>query len=72
MRSKGLESCFDRAEALDAQLETLINDKDGQWIKWYETYSKSFTLSRTPLDIAKEFRGFMARHKATWILLRRP
>jgi ATP-dependent DNA helicase DinG len=67
VRSKGLESCFDRAEALDAQLETLINDHDGQWIKWYETYSKSFTLSRTPLDIAKEFRGFMARHKATWI-----
>jgi ATP-dependent DNA helicase DinG len=67
VRSKGLESCFDRAEALDAQLEMLIKDKDGQWIKWYETYSKSFTLSRTPLDIAKEFRGFMARHKATWI-----
>ena len=67
VRSKGLEACFDRAEALDMQLETLINDKDGQWIKWYETYSKSFTLSRTPLDIAKEFRGFMARHKASWI-----
>ena len=67
IRSKGLESCFDRAEALDAQLETLIKDQDGQWIKWYETYSKSFTLSRTPLDIAKEFRGFMSRHKATWI-----
>ena len=67
VRSKGLESCFERAETLDMQLETLINDKDGQWIKWYETYSKSFTLSRTPLDIAKEFRGFMAQHKATWI-----
>ena len=67
VRSKGLESCFDRAEALDQQLDTLISDQDGQWIKWYETYSKSFTLSRTPLDIAKEFRGFMARHKATWI-----
>lgn len=67
VRSKGLESCFDRAEALDMQLETLINDQDGQWIKWYETYSKSFTLSRTPLDIAKEFRSFMNRHQATWI-----
>lgn len=67
VRSKGLESCFDRAEALDMQMETLINDQDGQWIKWYETYSKSFTLSRTPLDIAKEFRGFMARHTGTWI-----
>ncbi len=67
VRSKGLESCFDRAEALDMQLETLINDQDGQWIKWYETYGKSFTLSRTPLDIAKEFRSFMNRHQATWI-----
>lgn len=67
VRSKGLESCFDRAETLDMHLETLIKDQDGQWIKWYETYSKSFTLSRTPLDIAKEFRGFMARHKASWI-----
>jgi len=67
IRSKGLEACFDRAEALDAQLETLLHDNDGLWIKWYETYGKSFSLNRTPLDIAKEFRGFMARHKAAWI-----
>ena len=67
VRGKGLESCFDRAEALDAQLETLIKDDDGQWIKWYETFGKSFTLSRTPLEIAKEFSSFMRRHQATWI-----
>lgn len=67
VRGKGLESCFDRAEAFDAQLETLINDENGQWIKWFETYSKSFTLSRTPLDVAKEFQSFMQRHKAAWI-----
>ena len=67
VRSKGLESCFERAEALDSQLDVLINDQDGQWIKWYETYSKSFALSRTPLDIAREFRGFMRRYPATWI-----
>ncbi|WP_150046862.1 ATP-dependent DNA helicase [Methylomonas rhizoryzae] len=67
VRSKGLEACFERAETLDAQLETLINDTAGQWIKWYETFGKSFTLSRTPLDIAKEFRSFMARHRASWI-----
>ena len=67
VRSKGLESCFDRAETLDAQLDVLINDQNGEWIKWYETFSKSFTLSRTPLEIAKEFSGFMQRHKATWI-----
>ena len=67
VRSKGLESCYNRAAALDEQLALLIEDENGQWIKWYETFSKSFTLSRTPLDIAKEFRGFMQIHKATWI-----
>jgi len=67
VRSKGLESCFDRAQELDEQLEILIKDQDGQWIKWFETFNKSFTLNRTPLDIAKEFSKFMQRHKATWI-----
>ena len=67
IRSKGLESCFDRAEALDTQLDVLMTDQDGQWIKWYETYSKSFALSRTPLDIAKEFSAFMRRYSATWV-----
>ncbi|WP_349431315.1 ATP-dependent DNA helicase [Methylomarinum sp. Ch1-1] len=67
VRSKGLESCFERAETYEAQLDSIINDTHGEWIKWYETHSKSFTLSRTPLDIAKEFKSFMQHHQATWI-----
>jgi ATP-dependent DNA helicase DinG len=67
VRGKGLEACFKRAEVMDEQLETLMHDQNGQWIKWFETYSKSVTLSRTPLDIAKEFQNFMRGHKATWI-----
>ncbi len=67
VRGKGLESCFERAESLEALLQILIKDQHGEWIKWYETFSKSFTLSRTPLDIAKEFRQFMQGHKANWI-----
>lgn len=66
-RGKGLDSCWQRAKALDEQLETLATEQDGQWIKWYETFGKSFALSRTPLDIAGEFRRFMHRHQATWI-----
>jgi ATP-dependent DNA helicase DinG len=67
IRSKGLESCYERSDTLTLQLQTLLTDQDGEWIKWFETYSKSFTLSRTPLDIAREFSHFMQRHKATWI-----
>jgi ATP-dependent DNA helicase DinG len=67
VKTKGLESCFKRAEALCLQLNIMLEDSSGKWIRWYETHRKSFTLSRTPLDIAAEFRVFMQQHKAAWI-----
>ncbi|MGR9117629.1 MAG: ATP-dependent DNA helicase [Gammaproteobacteria bacterium] len=67
VKTKGLESCFKRGEELGRQLTDILEDNDGKWIRWYETYKKTFTLSRTPLDIAAEFRAFMQQHQATWI-----
>lgn len=67
VRTKGLETCFDRVEELESLLDSLINNNSGKWIRWYETHSKSFTLSKTPLDIASEFKSFMQQHKASWI-----
>lgn len=67
VKSKGLDGCFKRAEELRQQLDIILNDNSGKWIRWYETHKKTFTLSRTPLDIAAEFRQFMQQHKATWI-----
>src|SRR5690606_32766697 len=67
VKTKGLESCFKRAEELLQQLKIVIDDDSGKWIRWYEVHKKSFTLSRTPLDIAAEFRSFMQRHQAVWI-----
>lgn len=67
VKSKGLESCFKRAEELVRQLNIILEDNSDKWIRWYEIHRKTFTLSRTPLDIAAEFRLFMQQHKATWI-----
>ena len=67
VRSKGLESCFKRAEDLQQRLQSIVEDSNDRWIRWYETYKKSFTLCRTPLDISAEFREFMQQHQATWI-----
>ena len=67
IRTKGLESCFDRVEEQESLLDSLINGGDGKWIRWYETHNKSLTLSKTPLDIAAEFNTFMQKHKASWI-----
>ncbi|MDD1611553.1 MAG: ATP-dependent DNA helicase [Methylococcaceae bacterium] len=67
VKSKGLESCFKRAEELVQQLKIIGEDPGGKWIRWYETHRKTVTLSRTPLDIAAEFRSFMQFSKAVWI-----
>ncbi|MGZ8227284.1 MAG: ATP-dependent DNA helicase [Methylococcaceae bacterium] len=67
VKTKGLETCFKRAEELNRQLSIIIEDNSGKWIRWYEVHRKTFTLSRTPLDIAGEFRLFMQQHKATWV-----
>lgn len=67
VKTKGLESCFKRAEELLQQLKIVIDDDSGKWIRWYEVHKKTFTLSRTPLDIAAEFSSFMQRHQAVWI-----
>ncbi|MBK8815279.1 MAG: ATP-dependent DNA helicase [Methylococcaceae bacterium] len=67
VKTKELELCSTRAEELSFQLQDILENNSGKWIRWYETHRKSFTLSRTPLDIAKEFNAFMQQHKATWI-----
>ena len=67
VRTKGLESCFDRVEEFESQVDSMINNQSGKWIQWYETHNKSLTLTKTPLDIATEFHQFMQQHKASWI-----
>ncbi len=67
VRSKGLESCFKRAEDLENELKMILEDNSGKWVKWFEVHRKSFSLSLTPLDIASEFSQFMALQKASWV-----
>ena len=67
VRSKGLESCYKRGQNLAATLQAIVEDDSGKWIRWYETCKQSFSLNRTPLDIASEFQNFMQQNQATWI-----
>lgn len=66
-RSKGLESCWERCEELTEHLQTLLHDDDNEWVRWFETYPKSFALHRTPLEIAGQFRQFMQGFGGAWI-----
>jgi ATP-dependent DNA helicase DinG len=66
-RSKGLESCWRRCAEIEANLKKLLEEDDQGWIRWFETHKRTFTLNRTPFEIAHEFEHLMSERRATWI-----
>lgn len=68
VRGKNLELCAKRAKALSETLSKLLNpDPETESVCWFETFQQSFILRLTPLDVAKQFRGHMVRHQASWV-----
>lgn len=66
-RSKGLESCLERMQIQQLRLANLNDPKAGT-VQWYETYTRSFSLISTPLDIADTFKKHLESWKCAWIL----
>lgn len=66
-RSKGLESCYERAQIQKQRLDNLNNPKAGT-VQWYETYTRSFSLVSTPLDISETFKKHLESWSCAWIL----
>ncbi len=67
VRGKGLESCTQRAEELRQRLDAFTSTAQENHVQWLETYTRSFTLNRTPLDIAPIFQAHMQARKCAWI-----
>jgi ATP-dependent DNA helicase DinG len=66
-RSKELESCLERLVVMKTRLEQLNHPK-ANTVQWYETYTVSFSLISTPLDIAKPFKKQLEAMSCAWIL----
>jgi ATP-dependent DNA helicase DinG len=66
-RSKGLESCYERIMVQIERLKNLNNPK-AETVQWYETYTRSFSLVSTPLDIADTFKKHLEGWPCAWIL----
>ncbi len=66
-RGKGLESCFQRCELLGERLQRLTGPTDANHVHWFETHSRSFNLTLTPLEVAPIFRQHMGMHQCAWI-----
>ena len=66
-RGKGLESCHERCVRILAKLGDLYAEGEENSIRWFETYSQSFSLNRTPLDVAEMFQSQMKIRSASWV-----
>jgi ATP-dependent DNA helicase DinG len=66
-RSKELDSCFGRLVDVKNKLNQLNNPKQNT-VQWYETFTRSFSLISTPLDIAKPFKKQLETWQCAWIL----
>ena len=67
VRSKGLESCRKRCGELGTRLDEFCADDEANAIRWFETFKRGFSLSRTPLEFAGEFARFRAASRAAWV-----
>ena len=66
-RSKGLLACYERLFVMSSHLENFKKPKPDT-VQWYETYTRSFTLTSTPLEIAEPFRKQLDSYPCAWIL----
>ncbi len=67
-RGKGLENCQRRCKELAASFNTLTGPSLENYIHWFETHKRSFSVNFTPLDVADVFRDKVEAHPASWIL----
>ncbi|MBY0270685.1 MAG: ATP-dependent DNA helicase [Burkholderiales bacterium] len=66
-RSDGLQQCFERADALRAQLEGWRDDSDAELVRWVEVFHQSVQFNATPLSIAEIFRKQVEAQAKAWV-----
>ena len=66
-KGQGLANCARRASDLLDRLLTIGENAPADYVAWFETTARSFTLYLTPLDIAASFRQYASAGKKAWI-----
>lgn len=66
-RSKSLEACARRCREIKDSLTSLTSEIEDEYIHWYETFSKNFTLNLTPINVAEPFMLAMQHYQCAWI-----
>ena len=73
-RSRGIEQCFERGHSIMARLKFFQatnagneQDDSNPAVLWYETYTKSFMLHATPIDVAAIFQQHTDNFSKAWL-----
>ncbi len=73
-RSRGIEQCFERGHSIMARLKFFQatnagneQDERNPAVLWYETYTKSFMLHATPIDVAAIFQQHTDNFSKAWL-----
>ncbi|MDH5387930.1 MAG: ATP-dependent DNA helicase [Gammaproteobacteria bacterium] len=70
-RSRGLDQCYQRCLLLCERAELFKNDNElaesANAILWYETFSRSFMLHSTPIEVSSLFQKYTNNFSAAWI-----
>ncbi|RKZ56530.1 MAG: ATP-dependent DNA helicase, partial [Gammaproteobacteria bacterium] len=73
-RGRGLEQCYERGQTILARLRMFQasrreneEDAENQSVLWYETYTKSFMLHATPIDVASIFQQHTNHFAKAWL-----
>lgn len=70
-RSRALDQCYQRCLILSQRAELFKSDNkladETNAILWYETYSKSFMLHSTPIEVSNLFKKYTNNFEASWV-----
>ena len=66
-RGKGLENCQRRCLDLSTRFAQVSAQAPDDYIHWFETHTRSFTLNLTPMDVAQMFRAQLDAKPCAWI-----
>jgi len=65
--SKGLEACWERCIAYQANFSILTLAEQVDQIYWFETTHQGFVIHATPLHITQQFRDIIENNDASWV-----
>ncbi len=66
-RGKGLDSCKRRCLAHLEVLEEYSDNRDENYVHWFETYRTGFSLNLTPQNVARPFSSALSQLNCSWV-----